>query len=418
MGRYRQRTKGPKRATAATREAKSSESLMAHLKNAIRARRLAELIEADARVSRTEGKAPEPKTIDNVPMPTDFDAWTEYETAKDQYSHDLDEYKRVRKEALEIFPQENRKVFSALIKCISDASVQDLKRTPEGAQLYSNHDSYGFFKLAIQEHEYLPPAISSAAVARAKEDFEKYRQKAEDSLTEHINEFRRRYEALLKVRGPEGGSPYMDFDLKYLLINSSHKPTSGPWIASREATDTMPVGFEALVLALKKAESTMILKGTSAMDLHMPTAHATKGDRRLEPTTPATPLPPSKCSVCGTTFCPKRSTHVRCDTCQDKFVARRRVKAAEARRVNLKQLLLTRKRTLPTQKTKQRVSRKNLAMTKGVPQITLVSRVSARRGAQPRPIPAWCISTTAPILTSSRRKSWPSKFAPKRSQPG
>ena len=38
----------------------SSESLMTHLKNAIRARRPAKLIEADARVSKSEGNAPEP----------------------------------------------------------------------------------------------------------------------------------------------------------------------------------------------------------------------------------------------------------------------------------------------------------------------------------------------------------------------
>ena len=202
--------------------------------------------------------------------------------------------------------------------------MQDLKRSAEGAEYFTKHDSCNFFKLAIQEHEYLPPSISSAAVARAKEDFEKYQQKSEDSLTEHINEFRRRYEALLKARGPNGGSPYMDFDLRDLLLNSLYKPVWASWIASREATDTMPTGFEALVLALKKAESTMILKAPSALDLHMPTTHATRTDRGSEPSTPSTPLPPNRCSVCGTTFCPKRSNHVRCDTCQEKFAAQKK----------------------------------------------------------------------------------------------
>ena len=303
----------------------SSEALMLHLKNELRAQRLRELNEREAKAKAAEGKAPEPKTLEGVPLPGDYEIWAQYKNAKDQYEHDLEDYKRLRKEALETFPLENRKVFSALIKCISDASVQDLKRTAEGADYFTKHDSYGFFKLAIQEHEYLAPSISSAAVARAKEDFERYQQKSEDSLTEHINEFRRRYEeALLKARGAEGGSPYMDFDLRDLLLNSLYKPVWGSWIASREATDTMPVGFGSLVLALKKAESTMILKGTTAMDMHMPTAHATKSDRSSEPSTPSTPLPPNRCSVCGTIFCPKRPTHVRCDPCQEKFAAQKK----------------------------------------------------------------------------------------------
>lgn len=160
----------------------------------------------------------------------------------------------------------------------------------------------GFFKLAIQ-HEYLPPSISSAAVARAKDEFEKYQQKSEDSITEHINEFRRRYVALLKERGEADPPTWISTEI---------------WIASRETTDTMPVGFEALVLALKRAEATMILKGPSLMDLHnMPTALATRSERCSEPSTPSTPLPPNNrcCSVCGVTFCPKRSTHARCDPC-------------------------------------------------------------------------------------------------------
>ena len=302
----------------------SSEALMLHLKGELRAQRLRELNEKEAKAAEAEGKTSEPKTLDAIPMPGDYEIWSRYESAREQYQHDLEDYKRLRKEALETFPLENRKVFSTLIKCISDASVQDLKRTAEGADLFTKHDAYGFFKLAIQEHEYLPPSISSAAVARAKDEFEKYQQKSEDSITEHINEFRRRYEALLKARGPDGGSPYMDFDLRDLLLNSLYKPVWAAWIASREATDTMPVGFEALVLALKRAESTMILKGPSSMDMHMPTAHATRSERGSEPSTPSTPLPPNKCSVCGVTFCPKRSTHVRCDPCQEKFAAQKK----------------------------------------------------------------------------------------------
>ena len=93
----------------------------------------------------------------------------------------------------------------------------------------------------------------------------------------------------------------------------------------------MPTGFEALVLALKKAESTMILKAPSALDLHMPTAHATRTDRSSEPSTPSTPLPPNRCSVCGITFCPKRSNHVRCDACQVKFAAQKKKERKKAK---------------------------------------------------------------------------------------
>ena len=145
----------------------NSEGVMTHLKNQLRARRLQELNEKEAKAREDEGKAPEPKTIDVIPLPGDYEIWAQYEAAKEQYEHDLEDYKRLRKEALETFPLENRKVFSTLIKCISDASVQDLKRSAEGAEYFTKHDSYKFFKLAIQEHEYLPPSISSAAVARA-----------------------------------------------------------------------------------------------------------------------------------------------------------------------------------------------------------------------------------------------------------
>ena len=87
--------------------------------------------------------------------------------------------------------------------------MQELKRTIDGARFFEDNDSYAFFKLALQEHEYLPPAISSAAVARARNDFEGLRQKSEDSITDHISEFRRLYESLLKARGPDGGTPYI-----------------------------------------------------------------------------------------------------------------------------------------------------------------------------------------------------------------
>ena len=296
----------------------TSEALMLPLKQSIRARLFLELLAAQPKGD--DGKPTESKTIDVIAMPSDYDAWVEYEELKSKYLADSREYERREKLALETFPDENRKVFSALIDCISEASVQDLKRTPDGARCFDEHDSYGFFKLAIQEHEYLPPAISSAAVARARDEFEGLRQKSEDTITEHVNEFRRRLDALLKARGPDGGSPYMDFDLRDLLLNSLYKPAWSSWIASREANDNMPIGFEALVLALKKAETTMILKGPSAMELHMPSAHSTRGAKQDSPS----PAPPTSCQCCGVTFIPKRPAHIRCDNCQVEYSTKKK----------------------------------------------------------------------------------------------
>ena len=302
----------------------TTEALMLPLKQEIRQARLADMINAEARAAATEGRQPVAIALESVPLPSDYDAWSEYEYRRGRYEDAVKEYEWQVKQAREVFPIENRKVFPSLIECISDASVQDLKRTEEGAALFEDHDAYGFFKLAITEHEYLPPAISSAAVARAKEDFEGLRQKSEDGITEHVNEFRRRLEALVKARGPDGGSPYLDFDLRDLLLNSLYKPLWGSWIATREACDNMPTTFEGVVLALKKAESTMILRGMSALDIQAPTSHATTSDRSSEPSTPKTPLPPNRCVDCSTMFCPRRATYTRCDPCQKRFAAQKK----------------------------------------------------------------------------------------------
>lgn len=296
----------------------TSEGLMNSLKNTIRQRRLRELIASQPKPA--EGVTVAPKTIDDVPMPDEQEAWHEYETLKAKYQGETKEFDRLEKIALETYPIENKKVFTTLIDCISHSSVQDLKRTVEGARAFDDNDSYAFFKLAIQEHEYLPPTISSAAVARAREDFEGLRQRSEDTITDHVSEFRRRYEALLKARGPDGGSPYMDFDLRDLLVNSLYKPTWGAWIQMREANDNMPPTFEGLVLALNKAESTMILKGGSAMELHMPSAHSTRGDKHDSSPTPTT----ANCQCCGACFSPKRPTHIRCDRCQQEYSAKKK----------------------------------------------------------------------------------------------
>ena len=245
----------------------------------------------------------------------------------------------------ETFPRENKRVFPALISCISDASVQDLKHSTDGALFFDNHDAYNFFKLAIQEHDYLPPSMFSAAISRAKDEFEKMQQKPEDTLTEHIIEFRRRYENVLKIRGADGGTPYADFDLRDLLLKSLYKPVWASWISSRKANANLPTTFENLVLELKQAESDMILEGPSIFDSFMPSAHATK---RVS-TTPmkvsssesgkrsdSTSTSGSNCQCCGATFYPKRPMHIRCDKCQLEFTAKRKTEKKKKIKPNTK----------------------------------------------------------------------------------
>ena len=90
-----------------------------------------------------------------------------------------------------------------------------------------------------------------------------------------------------------------------------------PWVENREDTDTVPATFEDLVLALKKAETKRILRSPSPIDAHMPSAHVTRTLKRGD-TSPSTPTSstPTKCQVCGKLFCPRRSSHLRCDKCQ------------------------------------------------------------------------------------------------------
>ena len=177
-------------------------------------------------------------TLEDIPLPDSYEAWQIFEEMKFGYHQETREYERQEKLALESFPRENKKVFPALLNCISDASIQDLRRSLEGSKSFDEHDAYGFFKLAIQDHEYLPPSLSSAAISRAKEDFEKMQQIPEDTLTEHINEFRRRLDNVLKIRGAEAGTPYADFDLRDLLLKSLYKPLWASWISSRKVTLT------------------------------------------------------------------------------------------------------------------------------------------------------------------------------------
>ena len=219
-------------------------------------------------------------------------------------------------------------MFSALIDCISEASVDELRRSKEGEALFNACDALGFLNLAVKEHEYLTPVISSAAVARTKDEFEGLRQKSEDSIITHVNEFMRRLDVHIKARGSDAPYPYADFDKKYLLLRSLYQPALSGWIEYREANDNMPPTFDALVEALKKAEATKILRAPSPVDPLQHTAHATTGGEKSPvPTSPV----PGKCAMCGTSFCPKRPQHTRCDPCQEAYAKQRKKEHKKAK---------------------------------------------------------------------------------------
>ena len=113
----------------------SSEALMNALKGKLRKKIFAEKVAKDPALA-------ESKTAEDLPMPGDYDAWQEYERSKARYQQECREYERQEKLAMETFPNENRKVFSGLIDCISEASVQDLKRSTEGAKCFKECDAY------------------------------------------------------------------------------------------------------------------------------------------------------------------------------------------------------------------------------------------------------------------------------------
>ena len=291
----------------------SSEPIMAALKRRIREKEYRAAIAEDSKLA-------EEKKVEDFPLPDDERAWEEYETLKFIYEEECREYQWKEKLAREIFPNENKKVFSALIQCISDASVEEMRRSKEGEALFNACDALGFLNLAVKEHEYLTPAISSAAVARTKDEFEGLRQKSEDSIIEHANEFLRRLDVHVKARGEGSPYPYADFDKRYLLLRSLYQPAWSGWIEYREANDNMPPTFDELVNALKKAEATKILRAPSPVDPLQHTAHATSsGSRSPSPTKTS----PAKCTVCGAIFCPKKPQHIRCDPCQEAYVKQR-----------------------------------------------------------------------------------------------
>ena len=96
-----------------------------------------------------DAKFAEEKKVEDIPLPNDIEVREEYEREKVRYQKAARNYERQGKLALETFPVENKKVFSRLIDCISEASVQDLKRTKEGAKYFEEADSFNFLQLAV-----------------------------------------------------------------------------------------------------------------------------------------------------------------------------------------------------------------------------------------------------------------------------
>ena len=59
---------------------------------------------------------------------------------------------------------------------MSDASVDDLKRTKKGAAAHASRDAFTFLKLAMEAHDFVPAQISDRACQNAQMRFESYRQ--------------------------------------------------------------------------------------------------------------------------------------------------------------------------------------------------------------------------------------------------
>ena len=87
-----------------------------------------------------------------IPETSSTLVWERYAIEKSSYEDKLELYKIRFKEANETFPHENRKVFQAVEKAMSETSVDDLKRTVEGAAAYASRDAFTFLKLAMEAH--------------------------------------------------------------------------------------------------------------------------------------------------------------------------------------------------------------------------------------------------------------------------
>ena len=256
--------------------------------------------------------------IESVPPVSSRIIWERYAIEKAAYEDKSEAYKVKFKEVNETFPHENRKVFAMLEKSMSEASVEDVKRTPEGARAYEQQDAFTFLRLAMESHDFVPAQISDRACQNAQLRFESYRQPASATIAEHLNEFRRRLDYYCKVRGDKTEEVYKDYQLKGLLLASLHPDAWGEWHRIRQLTSTMPATFEGVENALREEESARVLSSyKDPFAEHLPAAaHATRvGGKGGAAETPVA-IP---CSECGTCFTPKRPAHHRCQTCQKKF---------------------------------------------------------------------------------------------------
>ena len=256
---------------------------------------------------------------EDVPETSPTLVWEKYYIERSAHEDMHEMYKIRFKEVNETFPQENRKVFQMVEKAISEASVDDIKRTEEGAKAYAARDAFQFLQLAMETHDFVPAQISDRACQNAQARFEGYRQPSPSSISEHLNEFRRRLDYYCKVRGDRVEEVYKDYQLKGLLLASLHPEAWGEWQRIRQLTSTMPATFSGVEEALREEESARVLSTLKDPynDVLPTVAHATN--------TAAT-LPPTSCTECGTSFCPKRSSHHRCTPCQQKIAAEKKKK--------------------------------------------------------------------------------------------
>ena len=185
--------------------------------------------------------------------------WERYAIEKSSYEDRLELYKIKFKEVNETYPHENRKVFQMVEKAMSDASVDDLKRTTVGAAAHASRDAFTFLRLAMEAHDFVPAQISDRACQNAQMRFESYRQPPSSSISEQIDEFKRRLEYYCKLRGEKIEEVYRDYQLKGLLLSSLHPEAWGEWCRIRQLTSTMPITFEAVEVALLEEESARVL---------------------------------------------------------------------------------------------------------------------------------------------------------------
>ena len=142
---------------------------------------------------------------------------------------------------------------------MTEASVEDVKRTEDGAKAYDARDAFAFLHLAMETHDFVPAQISDRACQNAQSRFETYWHPPSASISEHLNEFRRRLDYYCKVGGDKVENVYKDYQLKGLLLASLHPDAWGEWHRNRQLTSTMPATFEGVETALREEKSARVL---------------------------------------------------------------------------------------------------------------------------------------------------------------